>query len=279
MSTEPGVVIGVRLGPFAGCLDGDLLARYAAATNDPSPTARAGHAAPAAALVTQIWDAQTDGRAALVPAPLQVAAHGGVHGEHDIVLHRPITPGEPLKTWVEGHGSRPAGRNSLVVLRYTTFDAADRLVAEQWWSTVYLGVTCGEVGDRPPDHAFPPEARAHRLGTCTVEVDPDMARRYAQVSGDWSEHHFDVDAARRTGFDRPFLHGLGTMALCTQAVVATVADGDPTRVARVAVRFATPAFVGEQLRVHIYDAGLAGYAFEADSAGATVVANGRLVLR
>jgi acyl dehydratase len=278
-SVGPGVIVGERLGPFEGCLDTELVQRYAAATRDPSPVVQAGTAVPPVAVVTQIWDAQNEGRNAVVPATLQRSATGGVHGEHDVVLHRPIVPGEPLRIWVAGQGARPAGRNSLVTLRYTMLDADEVLVAEQWWTTVFLGVTCDPTGEPAPEHAFPENARDRPIGTYRVEVDLDMARRYAEVSGDWSAHHFDLDAARVSGFDRLFLHGLCTMALCAQGVVELVADGDPTRVRRVAVRFATPTFLGEQLDVRLYDAGALGYAFEADSAGATVITHGRAELR
>jgi acyl dehydratase len=274
-----GVTVGARLGPFAGCIDGDLVRRYAAATKDPSRAVQQGVAVPPVAVVTQIWDAQTEGRTALVSDHIQRTMTGGVHGEHDIVLHRPIVPGEPLRVWVEGHGARPAGRNALVTLRYAALDAGDRAVAEQWWTTVYLGTTCDATGDPAPDHTFPDAAREHLLGTYTVDVDTDMPRRYADVSGDWSAHHFDGEAARQSGFDRPFLHGLCTMALCAQAVVEVVAGGDPDRVRRVAVRFSTPTFLGEQLDVHLYDAGPLGFAFEATAAGATVVTHGRAELR
>lgn len=275
----PGVVLGSPVGAFPGRLDADLVRRYAAATKDPSATAQAGEAVPPVAVVTQIWEAQTAGREALVPEALVRSATGGVHGEHDVVLHRPIAPGERLRTTVEGHGSRPAGRNALVTLRYLTVDAAGAVVAEQLWSTVYLGASCDQTGDPVPDHAFPEDARERLVGAYEIDVDADMARRYAEVSGDWSAHHFDVDAARASGFDRPFLHGLCTMALCAQGVVALTAGGDPSRVRRVAVRFAAPTFIGEQLAVRVYDAGPLGYAFEAASAGATVVAHGRAELR
>ncbi|HEY7106987.1 MAG TPA: MaoC/PaaZ C-terminal domain-containing protein [Acidimicrobiia bacterium] len=278
-SVGPGVVLGERRGPYAGCLDADLVRRYADATRDPSPAARTGTAVPPVAIVTQIWDAQNEGRNAVVPEILQRRMTGGVHGEHDVRLLRPIVPGEPLRIWVEGQGARPAGRNSLVTLRYTALDADDTVVAEQWWTTVFLGVTCDPTGEPAPEHAFPDDARERPAGTYDVEVDADMARRYAQVSGDWSAHHFELDAARVSGFDRLFLHGLCTMALCAQAVVQVVADGDPDRVRRVAVRFATPTFLGEQLHVRLYDAGELGYAFEADSAGATVVTHGRAEVR
>jgi acyl dehydratase len=229
-------------------------------------------------LVTLIWDAQEAARAALVSPELQSRATGGVHGAHDLVMHRPLVPGEHLQTWVDAVGARPAGDNVVVTLRYSTYDAADVLVAEQWWTTVFLGTTCDPVGDRPPDHTFPTDAYDRPAGVWRAVVDDAMPRRYAQVSGDWSPHHFDPVAARRTGFDRPFLHGLCVMALCARGITEAVAGGDPTQVQRVAVRFARPTFVGEQLEVRIYDAGGA-YAFEAVSADAVVISHGRAELR
>ena len=275
----PGVTLGQRVGPFEHCLDSDLLRRYAAATEDPSPGVQAGQTVPPAAIVTSIWDAQNTAREALVSKEIQRSAAGGVHGEHDILLHRPIVAGEPLRIWVDGWGARPAGRNSRVTLRYVAVDADETVVAEQWWTTVFLGVTCAQVGTDPPEHAFPDVARAHPVGTWVTDVDEDMAHRYAEVSGDWSAHHFDIEAARRGGFDRLFLHGLCTMALCAQGVVQLVAEGNPERVRRIAVRFASPTFLGEQLAVHVFDADPYGYAFEADSAGARVISNGRVELR
>jgi acyl dehydratase len=275
----PGVILGERVGPFDLHLDRDLVQRFAAATWDPSRRVQSGEAAQSVALVTQIWDAQNAGRAAIVPAEFQGSSTGGVHGEHDLVLHRPVVPGERLRLWVEGLGARPAGRNSLVTLRYTTIDSGDEVVSEQWWTTVFLGTTCDPAGELPPDHTFPEEARRRQIGTYVVDVDHDMARRYAEVSGDWSTHHFDVDGARRSGSERLFLHGLCTMALCAQGVVEVIAGGDPDRVRRVGVRFAAPTFLGEQLHVRLYDAGHLGYAFEADCGGNTVITHGRAELR
>jgi acyl dehydratase len=277
--TAPGVEVGGRRGPFAGCLDAEVIRRYAAATGDPSPLVRAGEAVPPVAIVTQIWEAQQAGFEGLVAPEVRASASGGVHGEHDVVLHRPIVPGEPLRTWVEGHGSRPAGRNALVTLRYETLDEHGELVAEQWWTTVLLGTTCAEAGAPPPDHAFPGAARARPLGSDRIDVDDGMARRYAEVSGDWSPHHFDPAAAAASGAPRPFLHGLCTMALCAQGAVAVVAGGDPDGVRRVAVRFASPTLVGVELTVDLHDAGAGAVAFEASAGGAKVITNGRLELR
>jgi hypothetical protein len=72
------------------------------------------------------------------------------------------------------------------------------------------------------------------------------------------------------------------MAMCGQAVVRTVADGDPSRLRRLAVRFAANVFPGNDVVTEIYDAGAGetgggtqAYAFEASSAGSLVVKNGR----
>jgi acyl dehydratase len=101
-----------------------------------------------------------------------------------------------------------------------------------------------------------------------------MAHRYAQVSGDYSEHHFSVEGARRSGFDAPFLHGLCTMALCTRAATNRLANGDPRRIRRVAVRLAAPAFLGHDLRVQIFARPGGGFALDARCGDHTVIKNG-----
>jgi hypothetical protein len=184
--SRPGLVLGRRIGPFPHRLDRSLLQAFAQATVEPLAQVRAGHTVAPMAIVSQLWDAQQQGRTALIRPEVQAAATGGLHGEHDVVIHRPIVPGEPLSTWVEGSGARAAGRNSLMTLRYTTLDAENEVVVEQWWTTVWLGVTCEDAGDEPPGHSFPDGARDHALGVWQVEVDTEMARGYARVSNDWS---------------------------------------------------------------------------------------------
>jgi acyl dehydratase len=263
------------VGPFADRFDAARLRRFAAATNEEDPRRRAGEGVPPGAAVTLLWSAQNAGRHALVSREFQEAASGGVHGEHDVVLHRPMTCDEPLLTWVEGWGARPAGANSVVTLHYVTRDAQDKVVVEQWWSTVWLGVRCPPDGAATPAHAFPEDARKRVLPSWVTDVDDGMARRYAEVSGDWSAHHFDATAARRSGSERPFLHGLCTLALCAKGVVDVVAGGDPDALRRIAVRFARPMPLGRPLEVQFFAVGTDEVAFEARCDGRTIVSNGR----
>ncbi len=106
-----------------------------------------------------------------------------------------------------------------------------------------------------------------------------MAHRYAEVSGDWSAHHFDIDVARAAGFDFVFAHGLCTMAICTHRLLGLIGVDDPGRVSRVAVRFASPTPLGCDLTVNGYGVGERSFAFEASADGVTTITHGRLELR
>lgn len=269
--------MGERVGPFSGRLTPGLVRRYAQATKDPNPAALAGDSVPPIALVTQIWEAQQAGYDAFVPAEVKATMTGGVHGEHDVVLHRPVMPDEPLQTWVEAYGSHRGGRegnHNVVTLHYATHGDDGTLIADQWWTTVLLHAVGEPVGAPPPRHGFPDEARRRPIGVYRIRADEDMPRRYAEVSGDWMPHHFEDEAARRSGFSRRFLHGLCTMALCAQGVVHVAADGDPRRIRRLAVRFAAPTYVGDDLVVHLYEGDRSTVVFEAEAGGAGVIRNG-----
>jgi acyl dehydratase len=68
------------------------------------------------------------------------------------------------------------------------------------------------------------------------------------------------------------------MAMTSQAVIKSVAGGDPARLKRLAVRFSKPVFPGNDVVTTIYDAGMRDgrhvYAFEATSNGDTVIKDG-----
>src|SRR5215212_9065106 len=108
------------------------------------------------------------------------------------------------------------------------------------------------------DQDFIELAREKKVGELTVHVDDDQTYRYAEASGDNMPIHLDENVAKSVGLPSIIAHGLCTMAMCSQAVVKTVADGDPARVKRLAVRFAKNVFPGNDVVVSIYDAGTAG---------------------
>jgi acyl dehydratase len=281
----PAVELGHRDGPFEGRIDADLIRAYAAATGDSNPLYAAAEAVPPVAVVTQIFDAQTAGNSHIAPE-VRAAMLTGVHGEHDIVYTRPIEPGEKLFTFAEPLNARVAGTRARVTVHFDTYDEGGNLMVQQWWTTVLFlksGDVALPVGPDKPGHAFPDHARGEPLAVATLAIDTGMAQRYGEVSGDWSSHHFEDEAAKKGGFRGVFLHGLCTMGLCAKVVVDQLAGGDPRQLRRIAVRFASPAYLGDDLTVGLYDAGgrldgVRSIAFEAEAGGATVISNGRAEL-
>ena len=112
-----------------------------------------------------------------------------------------------------------------------------------------------------------------------MHVDDDQTFRYRDASGDTMPIHVDDDFAKSVGLPGIIAHGLCTMGMCSQSVIATVAGGDPTRLRRLAVRFAANVFPGNDVVCHIYEAGTGdgghtAYAFETTSQGDVVVKHG-----
>jgi acyl dehydratase len=265
---------GDRSGPYDLMLDRDMAAALARATLDEAACYLDGTALPPTAIATQTYAPQMAAIFELVPASVFAAARGGVHGRHDLLLHRPIEPGEKLHNLVETHSARRSKENLRVTLLHRTYDAQNDVVAEQWWTTVLLGTTADETGPDLPAYGAsgcdPQQAMIEEI----VRPDAEMVRRYAEVSGDFSEHHFDAEAARRSGFAGPFLHGLCTMALCAGAVVRGVCADDPARLRRFAVQFASPAYLDQDLTVRICRLAEDRYALEATCGDSVVIRNG-----
>src|SRR4030088_2545672 len=87
----------VRHGPFPGHLAPEHIAASAAATGDQTAAVLAGRAVPVVFPVILVFTPQEAARAD-VPEAVWQRVRGGVHGEHDIVSHRPLIPGERLDT-------------------------------------------------------------------------------------------------------------------------------------------------------------------------------------
>jgi acyl dehydratase len=273
------VLTPARHGPFPGTLAPDAIAAYAAATGDQTGAVLDGRAVPAVFPVILIFDPQEAARAD-VPEAVWQRIRGGVHGEHDIVMHRPLIPGERLDTssWISAVRTSRAG--TQIVVQFEQVGADGTVAVEQWWTMVLLGLHgVADLGTMPADHRFPDDARARPLGSASQHVDKDVAHRYADVAGDWAAHHFDIEVARAAGFDFVFTHGLCTMAIITHLLLGLLDVDDPARVRRVAVRFASPTPLDSELTVNAFGVSENSFAFEAAANGTTTITHGRLELR
>jgi len=270
--------LGTRYESRTARIDLDRARAYAAATNDANPAYASGACAPPVFAVVPTWDAMMLALHDVVPADDQVSM---LHAEQDMHFFRPLVPGRTLVTSAQAYGTRGSRMGTRFTMRVTSTDAEDGgLVVEQFATMLIRGIEpAPDGGAVPPPHALPADAKAAKVAEVVTSVDLDQARRYAQASGDANPIHVDDAAARAVGLPGVILHGMCTMALCAQGVVDALADGDPDRLRRLAVRFYRPVFPGQDLVTSMFDIGSEGdravYGFEALSAGKVVVRDGR----
>ena len=73
-----------------------------------------------------------------------------------------------------------------------------------------------------------------------------------RLSGDLHPVHVDPAFARRSGFQRPVLHGLATMAIAAHLVLREVCAYDVARVTAVECRFMKPVFPGDVISTEMW---------------------------
>jgi acyl dehydratase len=199
-----------------------------------------------------------------------------VHGDHEVVVHRPVRVGDELRAAGRVEAVRAASPGAAVVVGIDVSDAGDEVVATHRATALVRGVWPAE--EAGPALAAPTPEPTAWSGTATVAVTADQPARYAEATGDHNAVHVDAAAARRAGFDDVIAHGLGVFGLVLTALVARLADGDPGVVRRARVRFGPPVRPGQALLVRWCD-GSARVAFRAEDArGAMVLRSGELDL-
>jgi acyl dehydratase len=253
-------------------IDPERAKAYAAATNDDNPAYESGKYAPPVFGVVPTWDAMGLAAADMIPPEAFAFV---VHGEQDMHFHQPLVPGMTLVTHAEAYSVRVGRSGTRCTARILSNDTDGKPVLEIFSTTFIRGMSDGESGGpEKPDHAMPPD-RGEPVATFTVHVDDDQTYRYRDASGDTMPIHVDDSFAKSVGLPGIIVHGLCTMAMCSQAVVKTIAGGDPSRLKRLAVRFSKPVIPGNDVVTTIYDIGDGEFAFEAESEGATVIKDGR----
>jgi acyl dehydratase len=200
-----------------------------------------------------------------------------VHGEQTLLLHREL----PTEGCVSGE-TRIAGiydkgaAGALIHLERTLRDEHGELLA-QIGKTALLRGAGGFGGDpdlRPREPGPPAPERGPDAGI-TLGTRPEQALIY-RLPGDLNPLHVDPAVAGGAGFPRPILHGLCTYGVACRGLMRLFCDGDPGRVRRLDVRFSSPIYPGEALRIEAWVStpGQAAFRGVAVERGVVVLANG-----
>jgi acyl dehydratase len=243
----------------------ERLQKYAAATNDPIAEHASGDLAPPVFAVVPAFGIAGQAATQVIPGELLMMI---LHGEQDFHFHAPIRPDTTLSTRAAAIGLKPRSSGVTVVVKADTHDADGTLLVEQYMTTFVRGGQAAEaVGEEAPPHAFEPSGDPEAEVSQTF--DADQTYRYAEASGDPMPIHLDDQLAKSVGLPGIIIHGLCTMAFTSVAVIQHACPDDPTRLRRLAVRFAKPVQPGQTITTRIWP----GYSFQTESDDGSVVIN------
>jgi len=251
-------LIGRSYAPETYEVKEQALIKYALATNETNP---------------RLLDSSCDGGLIASPAfpvvyhakvlgkpigdpELRIDFRRALHGEQDMTFHRPVRVGDVISTTPSIEDIRDKGTGETIAIRLRSENQAGDLVEETLFTLFVRGETKSVKGEKQPRKGTPP-ASSHPgepLSTIPQQLDADQTFRYSEASGDKVKIHLDPEVAKKAGFPGIIGHGLCTLAFTSRAVIDGVANGEPERLKRLAVRFALPVVPGELITTRIWPA-------------------------
>jgi len=279
-AAEAAETDGPRTWPIGKRYDGghflvtpEHIALYASATNDENPayegeTGIAPHMLHTRMFKECMFQIATDPELDLDLLRL-------VHGEHDATFHLPVKAWDLMQ--VRGELLSVDEKSSGLLVTSKVYGFIDGELAVEAKTAYFIRgkkkkAPEGEVkkaAPKPPP-ADPP-APDYQV---QFHVDDDQSYRYAKASLDDNPIHVDPDTAKAAGLPSVILHGLCTMAMSGKSVVDTLAAGDPRRLKRLGVRFASPVFNSSQLTTLGWKTDNGSSFIVRDETGKVVIANG-----
>jgi acyl dehydratase len=200
-----------------------------------------------------------------------------VNGEQAVVLHQPLKPAGTVvgKSRVLEVIDKGQGKGALVYAERKVTDKASGALIATTTQTTFCRADGGFGGPpraSPPVHAIPD--RAPDI-VCDLATRPEQATIY-RLSGDRNPLHIDPEMARTAGFPKPILHGLGTFGVVGHALLKSVCDYDPARIASFGGRFSAPVFPGETIRTEMWrDGNVISFRASVPDRNVVVMNNGR----
>jgi len=203
-----------------------------------------------------------------------------VAGDLKVVLHRPLPAVARLvsRPRIKEVIDKGAG-NAAIILNTRTLTAEDGTLVATVDSSTFArkhGGFGGKVTETPSPPAVPQSAPEK---VCDLPTPPNLALLY-RLNGDENPLHADPQRATVAGFDRPILHGAASFGIAAHAILRSVADYRPERLASIEARFSKPVFPGDTIRTEIWPQG-EHVAFQCRAVGRNdiVLSNGLAILR
>lgn len=179
---------------------------------------------------------------------------GILHGEQELIFHRPIPTDGRFVTEgkISHYYDKGEGKGALVIAESDTCDARGEKLFTSIL-TVFSRFDGGFGGENAPknDVAIPDRAPDVSVTETPASSQPLLYR----LSGDLFDIHVDKDFATMVGFERPIMHGLCTLGFACRALIGSLVPGLPENVRRLSCRFSKPLYPGTPIRTDIWKTG------------------------
>ncbi|NNH83305.1 dehydratase [Rhizobium laguerreae] len=176
-----------------------------------------------------------------------------VHSEHRLTIHRPVPIDVPLisRSRVLSVVDRGVEKGMFVSFErlIATVDSDEPVATIVQTNACRGDGGCGSVGSAPEPLSKVPDRGPDLEFSVYI---PDNAALLYRLNGDLNPLHVDPQAARKSGFDRPILHGLCSFGYAGYAIVAAIDPSMASGLSAIAARFSAPIFPGETITVQIW---------------------------
>ncbi|UCH22625.1 MAG: SDR family NAD(P)-dependent oxidoreductase [Deltaproteobacteria bacterium] len=179
---------------------------------------------------------------------------GILHGEQELIFHRPIPPEGKLSTEgkITNIYDKGKEKGALIIAKCETFHSNGQKLFTSI-GTVFSRLDGGFGGEDAPKKEvnFPQRDPDFVIESTPFEDQPLIFR----LSGDTFQLHVDAEFAKMAGFEKPIMHGLCTHGFACRSLIQSLIPGEPEKARRLACRFTKPLYPGVPIKTLIWKTG------------------------
>lgn len=170
-------------------------------------------------------------------------------------INAPIPVGAPLTLTGRLEKIDDDGRRAVITQKFVTGtpEHPEALVA---YNNALVKLGGGGKSDGPRKRAPKPAVALDAREIGWRKIGNDAGFRFACLTGDFNPLHWVPGYHLLFGYDRPILHGFGTLAIALEAMNRVLWAGDVDRLATVEVRFTAPVKLPGKVGVFVTDSEL-----------------------
>lgn len=202
---------------------------------------------------------------------------GTLHMDHKLVIHSPIpVEGElTIEKVIKNVYDRGADKGAKIDVEIVGRDQDGKALFTNTMG--YLNRYAGGFGgEKPPASSVSiPEGEPKFTAEDSYPMNAPLLYR---LTGDTFPLHADPEFAKRSGFDRPIVHGLCSLGYACRLLIGTLFPGQPERLTSLEVQFRNVAMPGDHFALQIWEEseGAALFRMVRTSDGKAILDKGRV---